>query len=278
MTMKKLESALALSLVLGAVGCATAPPVPPTELTSARDEVAKAKQGPAGKLDPTDVAEASSALDKAETSFSNEPYSANTVDLSVAAQRKAQVAEAKAETIQAMNNKEASERQFEAAQAAQIEEQKKALAEEQQKRMALEQKQVAACEVMGKVAKVKREREGTVVTFQSDALFGFNKSDLTPDAKTKLDSVATQLQEGFKEHKLHVMGFTDNVGGNGPGNQGLSEKRATAVKDYLVSKGISGDLIDSSGKGAAEPVGDNKTDTGRALNRRVEIIIEPNPK
>ena len=71
--MKKLESALALSLVLGAVGCATAPPVPPTELTSARDEVAKAKQGPAGKLDPTDVAEASSALDKAETSFSNEP-------------------------------------------------------------------------------------------------------------------------------------------------------------------------------------------------------------
>jgi outer membrane protein OmpA-like peptidoglycan-associated protein len=131
---------------------------------------------------------------------------------------------------------------------------------------------------MGHVARVKREPTGTVVTFQSDALFQFNKSELTPEATTKLDSVAQQLHQGFEEHKLHVIGFTDNVGGSGPGNQALSEQRAEAVKDYLVSKGIKNELIDSSGRGPAEPVGDNKSNAGRALNRRVEIIIEPAPK
>jgi outer membrane protein OmpA-like peptidoglycan-associated protein len=268
--MRKLESALALSFVLGACtfACESGPPVPPPELSGARTEVSKAQQAPTSQLAPTEVHDASESLNKAETSFSDEPYSANTVDEAAAAKARAEAAQARASAIQAHADKEKTERAYEQAQAQRIQEQQQALA-------AMDQKQAAACDVMGQVAKVKRERDAAVVTFQSDALFQFNKSELTPEAQQKLDQVAAQIHLGFDEHKLHVVGFTDSVGGKGPGNQALSEQRAAAVKDYLVSKGIKGDLIDSSGRGPMEPVGDNKTDAGRSLNRRVEIIIEP---
>lgn len=276
--MRKLQTALAVALALGsgAIGCATTQPLPPPELTAAREEVSKVKQGPAAQVDPTDVHDATVALDRAETSFANDPHSANTVDLAVTARLKAEAAQARADTVQANTNKESVERQYESAQAQRIQEQQQNIATEQGRRADAEQKLMAARAALGGVAtNIKVEPRGTVVTFESDTLFDFNKSDLKPSAKQKLDLVADQLNKGFEEHKIHVVGHTDNVGGAGKGNEALSEARAAAVKDYLISKGIKGDLIDSSGRGPSEPIANNSSAQGRKLNRRVEIIIEP---
>jgi outer membrane protein OmpA-like peptidoglycan-associated protein len=276
--MNKLQTGLAIALALGsgAIGCATTQPLPPPELTAAREEVGKAQQGPAASIDPTDVHDATVALDRAEKSFADDPHSANTVDLAVTARLKAEAAQARTDTVQANNNKSAVDRQYEGVQAQRIQEQQQDIAMEQKQRVDLEQKLLAARAALGGVAtNVKTEPRGTIVTFETDPLFDFAKSELKPTAKEKLDMVAEQLQQGFAEHKIHVIGHTDNVGGAGKGNQALSESRAGAVKDYLVTKGIKSSLIDSSGRGPTEPIANNATDEGRKLNRRVEIIIEP---
>jgi OOP family OmpA-OmpF porin len=71
-----------------------------------------------------------------------------------------------------------------------------------------------------------------------------------------------------------VFGFTDNVGTR-ENNMDLSLKRATSVRDYLVTKGIPADLLSAQGKGPDEPVSDNNSVEGRAANRRVEIVVQP---
>jgi outer membrane protein OmpA-like peptidoglycan-associated protein len=72
--------------------------------------------------------------------------------------------------------------------------------------------------------------------------------------------------------KLGVYGHTDNNGTDAV-NIPLSEKRAAAVKDYLVHKGLQDTRIESRGFGAAKPVADNRTEEGRSRNRRVEIVL-----
>ena len=72
---------------------------------------------------------------------------------------------------------------------------------------------------------------------------------------------------------VNAVGFTDSVG-TPAYNKSLSERRAAAVKTLLVSKGVSGDMIATSGKGADEPVADNDTSQGRAQNRRTMIEFQ----
>jgi outer membrane protein OmpA-like peptidoglycan-associated protein len=72
--------------------------------------------------------------------------------------------------------------------------------------------------------------------------------------------------------KLAIYGYTDNVG-NPTSNQALSEKRANAVREYLIRKGLSPQKIEASGYGEADPVADNSTPAGREQNRRVQIIF-----
>jgi outer membrane protein OmpA-like peptidoglycan-associated protein len=72
--------------------------------------------------------------------------------------------------------------------------------------------------------------------------------------------------------KLKLVGHTDNVG-SARFNLKLSQERADVINEYLVSKGISEDRIESSGKGVAEPLNQNTTEEERAENRRVEMTI-----
>jgi outer membrane protein OmpA-like peptidoglycan-associated protein len=92
----------------------------------------------------------------------------------------------------------------------------------------------------------------------------------------KLDQIAETLRGA--ERKIQVLGHTDNQGGASQLNQTLSEKRASAVRDYLVSKGIPSDLIRAEGRGPNQPIADNSSVDGRAQNRRVEIVVEPKAK
>ena len=72
--------------------------------------------------------------------------------------------------------------------------------------------------------------------------------------------------------KVELHGHTDSIGSDAY-NQALSDKRANAVRDYLVSKGISANRLNAIGKGELDPVASNETPEGRAQNRRVELNI-----
>jgi outer membrane protein OmpA-like peptidoglycan-associated protein len=124
---------------------------------------------------------------------------------------------------------------------------------------------------LARIASTRSEQRGLIVTLNGGILFDTGKTALKPGAKSTLSKIAKQLQTD-PSLKIAVEGHTDNVGGTDM-NQSLSEKRANAVRDYLVSAGISGDSITASGKGEEAPIATNKTAAGRQQNRRVELVI-----
>jgi OOP family OmpA-OmpF porin len=109
------------------------------------------------------------------------------------------------------------------------------------------------------------------VTFAADAFFDFNKSDLKPEGKAKLDDLVGKMG-GINLEVIIAVGHTDAIGGDAY-NQKLSVRRAEAVKNYLTSKGVEKNRVYTEGKGEKQPVADNKTTEGRAKNRRVEIEV-----
>ena len=109
------------------------------------------------------------------------------------------------------------------------------------------------------------------VSFSADALFDFDKAVLKPEGKGKLDDLTSKLQ-GINLEVIIAVGHTDSVGTD-VYNQKLSIRRAESVKAYLQSKGIEANRIYTEGKGETQPVADNKTAAGRAMNRRVEIEV-----
>lgn len=109
------------------------------------------------------------------------------------------------------------------------------------------------------------------VSFAADAFFDTGKADLKPEGKAKLEKLAEDVK-GVNLEVIVAVGHTDSRG-SADLNQKLSVKRADAVKGFLASKGIDTTRIYTEGKGASTPVADNKTDEGRAKNRRVEIEV-----
>jgi outer membrane protein OmpA-like peptidoglycan-associated protein len=101
--------------------------------------------------------------------------------------------------------------------------------------------------------------------------FDFDKSDIKPEGRVKLDSAVTILNR-FADMRVEIQGHTDSIGTE-EYNIGLSHRRANAVRDYLISKGIAATRLTTRGFGETAPAADNATREGRALNRRV-IIIE----
>jgi outer membrane protein OmpA-like peptidoglycan-associated protein len=101
--------------------------------------------------------------------------------------------------------------------------------------------------------------------------FDFDKADIRPDAAVILDEAASLL--GQSSGSVSVGGHTDSVGADAY-NQGLSERRAAAVKDYLAGKGVDPSRLSTAGYGESNPIASNDTADGRALNRRVELNLE----
>ncbi len=101
--------------------------------------------------------------------------------------------------------------------------------------------------------------------------FDTNSAKLKPSAYADLDAYAEFLA-AYPDQKITITGHTDSRG-EASYNQQLSEKRANAVKAYLVDKGISADRMETHGAGETQPIADNKTREGRAQNRRVEVEL-----
>jgi len=101
--------------------------------------------------------------------------------------------------------------------------------------------------------------------------FAFNSAELTPEARAILDENAAVL-ERETDVKVRIEGHTDSTGPEAY-NQGLSERRAKAVEEYLISKGVSADRLEIMGYGPSSPIAPNDTKEGRAMNRRVELKV-----
>ena len=102
--------------------------------------------------------------------------------------------------------------------------------------------------------------------------FGFNSTKLSPESyPVLLHAVSVLLNH--PDVKVEIAGYTDNIGSE-KYNQKLSEKRANIIKEYLVARGIAESRLSVMGYGEADPIGDNKTAAGRAMNRRIEFKVK----
>jgi len=103
-------------------------------------------------------------------------------------------------------------------------------------------------------------------------LFDFNQATIRSESKPVLDEVVA-LMHKHKEWKFTIEGHTDAIGSDAA-NQTLSQKRADAVKTYLIEAKIDASRLQSKGYGEANPVASNESELGRAQNRRVELVLE----
>jgi outer membrane protein OmpA-like peptidoglycan-associated protein len=118
------------------------------------------------------------------------------------------------------------------------------------------------------------ERARGLIVSMPDVLFASGRHDLTPDARVKLAKVSGILLS-YPGLRLQVEGHTDSVGGD-EYNQKLSEERAGTVRDFLVQEGVSMNSVVAVGYGKSEPIASNDTASGRAQNRRVEMVVSGN--
>jgi OOP family OmpA-OmpF porin len=105
--------------------------------------------------------------------------------------------------------------------------------------------------------------------FEGTVLFGFDRYDIRPEAYPLLDDVVSILERN-PDMEVEVQGHTDSIG-DAAYNQGLSEKRAKAIMDYLASHGIASYRLSAKGYGETLPIASNETEEGRAKNRRVQL-------
>jgi outer membrane protein OmpA-like peptidoglycan-associated protein len=111
------------------------------------------------------------------------------------------------------------------------------------------------------------------VELPADVLFDFDKAEIRPDAAAALAQLATVIR-AYPRGRIEIGGHAD-AKGNATYNQRLSERRAEAVKRWLVEREtLAGDRLATRGFGKSRPVADNGTEAGRQKNRRVEVVIQ----
>lgn len=187
-------------------------------------------------------------------------------------------AEAEAATAVALRERAARERAMSererAEQQRRLAEQRRAEAELEARvaREDAERAREQLAELRNQFAELQAEQteRGLLLTLR-DVLFDFNEADLKPGAQRQMAELATYLQT-YSDRPIRIEGFTDSTGSD-EYNQALSERRAESVEAALINNGVDADRVVTQGYGEQYPVAGNDTDTGRAQNRRVEIII-----
>jgi outer membrane protein OmpA-like peptidoglycan-associated protein len=127
-----------------------------------------------------------------------------------------------------------------------------------------------------RIAEVKKTENGLLVQMKNDILFDTGSESLKSEGVVELNKMGDILAK-YADDRVKIDGHTDSVG-DAKHNQALSERRASAVKTILVSRGVQEKQIEVRGYGESKPVADNGSAEGRAKNRRVELHIDvPNP-
>jgi outer membrane protein OmpA-like peptidoglycan-associated protein len=132
------------------------------------------------------------------------------------------------------------------------------------------QQQAAELQRQLEILQARPTDRGLVLTL-GDTLFATGRAEIKSGATVNLDRLTAFLNE-YPKRTAAIEGFTDNMGSEEM-NQSLSERRADAVKRYLVGQGVGSERLTSSGRGENSPVADNESATGRQQNRRVEVVI-----
>lgn len=286
-----LASALLAAGLMGA--CATHAPLPALE--QARSSVERTSADPAvGQYAQIELKDARDTLAQAEQVWSSDGDEPEAKHLAYLAQQRAEIASNTARTrlLDAQIQQAGSEndrlrlqaRTAEADQATQRAQQAQQQASQaQQQAMSAEQRaaqqqalarsaqqRVDVLEAQLRELEAQQTERGLLVTL-GDVLFAFDKAELSAQAAPRLDKLARFLTQ-FPERKVLIEGYTDSVGAQAY-NLSLSERRAQAVRTALAQRGIDSARIAAHGYGKAHPVADNHSADGRAMNRRVEIVI-----
>jgi outer membrane protein OmpA-like peptidoglycan-associated protein len=145
----------------------------------------------------------------------------------------------------------------------------------EQKTAPAPQRVADAAKVQSGLAQLKAHQteRGWIMTLPNEVLFASGSAQLKSGAGKSIEPLATFLRDN-PDRDIAIEGFTDSDG-TAAANRRLSEARAQAVKNALVSRGVDARRIDAWGYGPSFPVASNETPNGRQLNRRVEIVINP---
>jgi len=279
----------ALALVSVACGGSVAPS---TELLTARNAYAEARNGEAAKLNPTGVHEAGEALQAAEAVHKDDSGSQREKNYAYIALRKSELAIASASEALARQEQQRAEQTYKAeleqrsdqatAESSQYAQQLSQTQRElqqntqtlQQRQQELQEARIAADQAQAELrqADALREEEGRLIISLPGVLFEPGGNTLSKLAERRLDTIVHALG-AYQDRPILVEGYTDAQGSDSK-NQELSQERADAVREYLEQRGVAPERIRAVGKGESNPVATNDTAEGRANNRRVEIIVE----
>jgi len=136
------------------------------------------------------------------------------------------------------------------------------------------QQQAAELQRQLEILQAKPTDRGLVLTL-GDTLFSTGKAELKAGAAANLDRLTNFMNE-YPKRTAAIEGYTDSMGSEEM-NQALSERRAAAVKNYLVGQGVVSSRLTSRGRGENSPIADNESAAGRQQNRRVEVVIDQAP-
>jgi outer membrane protein OmpA-like peptidoglycan-associated protein len=281
-------TALCTSLIAVGLLAACASTTPSPALEEARTAVSTAAGDPAvNQYAQLELKQATDALAKADRVWADDRDTSETNHLAYIARQRAEIATnaARARQLDANIQQAGSEadrirlqartQEADAARLRAQQAQQQAMSAEQ--RAAQQQAQATAAMAQANAAQdrvraleAQQTERGLLVTL-GDVLFAFNKAELSAQAGPRLDKLANFLKQ-FPDRKLLIEGYTDSVGSDSY-NQDLSDRRAQAVRDALVQRGVDTSRITARGYGKAHPVADNASPEGRAMNRRVEIVI-----
>ncbi len=282
--------ASSLALVCAACGSST----PSNELKTARSVYTQARNGDAARLNPAGVQQAYKALQAAERAHEDDAGSYKERSHAYIAARRAELAIAEAGEASARQEQARAEQAAQASYAQALQqtqqqlEQKETEADqrrlqelqagrtraEQDAEAARAQAESAAARAQAQLRQSQelRDERGQLIISLSGVFFETGKAELSPAARSRLDTVATALS-AYPDREIMIQGFTD-AKGDEEKNRMLSQMRAEAVRQYLGERGVPQDRLRAVGRGESDPIASNDTPSGRASNRRVEIVLD----
>jgi len=268
-----MSAAVGVSLV--GLGCSHTP-ARPVALEQARTAYAQAQQDPqVASNAPVALRDAEEAVRRAEQTWEKDKDVREVQNLSAVAERRVALARAAADKKMAENEvaQLGAERErvlldARTRQAEQV--QREADRAYQQVRSVTSRDAQLEQELATLKANARETERGLVLTL-GDILFGSGQAALAPGVMHRLQPLITVLRE-HPERQVTIEGYTDSIGSESS-NLELSQRRAEAVRDFLIQNGVDASRIIARGFGAASPVAPNATEAGRQQNRRVEVII-----